>query len=269
MPKRSVGSSTAKRVRKKARRSRKESSDEEEDPQAKTPTNDEEDVVDVTEQAKAAKEAAEKRIRKDLAKRKSPVYAFFDAEPQIDYDNTIEPKYLVYRCTKCGEKIRQGLQTGDRGSTALTSSKGNMRDHVKRCSGEEALAAVKESTLDQARRAVREMSKGKQSTLTAVITTVRSWFKINSTRPPEKEKIRVVTARWAAESMRPFRIVSDRCYQWLQKEGRPNHYVPSKETVGRDVKILYAASKEHLAEEFQVGDWRQEVYKNSPMSLGI
>ncbi|KAJ3964328.1 hypothetical protein EV361DRAFT_68887 [Lentinula raphanica] len=144
-----------------------------------------------------------------------------------------------------------------------------MRDHVKRCSGEEALAAIKESTLDQARRAVREMSKGKQSTLTAVITTVRSWFKINSTRPPEKEKIRVVTAHWAAESARPFRIVSDRCYRWLQKEGRPNHYVPSKETVGRDVKILYAASKEHLAEEFQVGDWLQEEYKNSPMSLGI
>ncbi|KAJ3753122.1 hypothetical protein EV360DRAFT_6558, partial [Lentinula raphanica] len=62
---------------------------------------------------------------------------------------------------------------------------------------------------------------------------------------------RVVTARWAAESARPFRIVSDRCYRWLQKEGRPNQYVPSKETVGRDVKILYAALKKHLAEEFQ------------------
>lgn len=62
----------------------------------------------------------------------------------------------------------------------------------------------------------------------------------------------VVTARWVAESARPFRIVRDRCYRWLQKEGRPNHYVPSKETVARDVKRLYAKTKEKLATELQV-----------------
>ncbi|KAJ3963276.1 hypothetical protein EV361DRAFT_875011, partial [Lentinula raphanica] len=136
------------------------------------------EVVDVTEQAKAAKEAAEAQIRKDLIKCKSPVYAFFDAEPQIEYGKSDTPDYL------CSEKLRQGLKTGDRGST------GNMRDHVKKCWGEEALAAIKESTLDQARKAVRDLSKGKQSTLTAVIVSVRSWFKTFSTRPPAKEKIR-------------------------------------------------------------------------------
>ncbi|KAJ3764777.1 hypothetical protein FB446DRAFT_615116, partial [Lentinula raphanica] len=179
----------------------------------------------------------------------STVYAFYHAEPEIEFDKSESPVYLVYRCTKCGEKLRQGLKTGDRGST------GNMRDHVKKCWGEDALNAVKDSTLDQARKAVKECSKGKQTTLTAVITNVRAWYKTHSTRPPEKEKIRAVTARWAAESARPFRIVEDRCFRWLQKEGRPNQYVPSKATVARDVKRLYSATKEQLGKELQAYEY--------------
>ncbi|KAJ3816552.1 hypothetical protein F5880DRAFT_1464922, partial [Lentinula raphanica] len=62
---------------------------------------------------------------------------------------------------------------------------------------------------------------------------------------------RVVTVRWVAESSRAFRIVQDRGYRWLQKEGRPNQYVPSKETVARDVKKLYAAAKERLSKDLQ------------------
>ncbi|KAJ3969897.1 hypothetical protein EV361DRAFT_803017, partial [Lentinula raphanica] len=158
----------------------------------------------------------------------SPVYAFFHAEPDIDFGKSNTPEYLVYRCTQCGEKIRQGLKTGDRGST------GNMRDHVKKCWGEDTLAAVKDSTLEQAKAAVKEMSKGKQTTLTLVLKTVKTWFKSFST---------VVTVRWLAENARPFRIVQDRGYRWLQKEGRPNHFVPSKATVAHDVKKLYEAAK--------------------------
>ncbi|KAJ3964479.1 hypothetical protein EV361DRAFT_761420, partial [Lentinula raphanica] len=175
----------------------------------------------------------------------SPVYAFFHEEPEIEFAKNDKPGYLMYRCIQCGEKIRQGVQTGDQGST------GNMRNHVKRCRGEDALAAIKESTLDQARAAVREFSKGKQTTLTAVVTTVKAWFKTFSTRSPDKEKIRVVTARWVAESSRPFRIVQDRSFRWLQKEGRPSQYVPSEKTVARDVRKLYAAAKESLAKELQ------------------
>ncbi|KAJ3816882.1 hypothetical protein F5880DRAFT_1512252, partial [Lentinula raphanica] len=185
MAKRAAGTTIAKKTKKKARQSRRESSKEEEGNEESAASNGESDgeVVDVTEQAKAAKEAAEAQIKKDLTKRKLPVYAFFDAEPQIEYGKSDTPDYLVYRCTKCGEKLRQGLKTGDRGST------GNLRDHVKKCWGEEALAAIKETTLDQAQKAVRDLSKGKQSTLTAVVVSVRSWFKSFSTRPPAKEKI--------------------------------------------------------------------------------
>ncbi|KAJ3756101.1 hypothetical protein EV360DRAFT_29144, partial [Lentinula raphanica] len=62
---------------------------------------------------------------------------------------------------------------------------------------------------------------------------------------------RVVTVRWTAESARPFVIVRDRAYRWLQKEGRANHYVPSNETVARDLKKLYLASKKQLTKELQ------------------
>ncbi|KAJ3963860.1 hypothetical protein EV361DRAFT_982847, partial [Lentinula raphanica] len=175
----------------------------------------------------------------------SVVYAFFHTKPDIEFAKDNSAEYLVYRCTKCAEKIRQGMRTGDRGST------GNLREHVKRCWGEEALAAVNNTSLEKARTAVGEFKKSKQTTLTLVVNAVQSWFKHFSTRPPEKEKICVVTARWIAESARPFLIVGDRGYRWLQKEGRPQHYVPSNVTVARDLKKLYAASKKRLKMELK------------------
>lgn len=65
---------------------------------------------------------------------------------------------------------------------------------------------------------------------------------------------RVGTARWVAESARPFAIVDDRCYKWLQREGRPKHYVPSARTVARDLKKLYQMSREKLGAELQVSN---------------
>ncbi|KAJ3832579.1 hypothetical protein F5878DRAFT_499240, partial [Lentinula raphanica] len=179
----------------------------------------------------------------------SVVYAFFHAEPDIEFgkDNTAD--YVVYRCINCGEKVRQGMKTGDRENSPVM--KGNLREHVKKCWGQEALDAVSDTTLEKARAAVRESKKKKQTTLTVVVSTVQSWFKSFSTRPPEREKIRVVTARWVAESARPFLIVQDRGYRWLQKEGRPKHYVPNNDMVSRDVKKLYAASKIQLRNELQ------------------
>ncbi|KAE9399638.1 hypothetical protein BT96DRAFT_768552, partial [Gymnopus androsaceus JB14] len=134
------------------------------------------------------------------------------------------------------------------------SSKGNLTKHAKRCWGDEAVAAAKDSTLEKTKDAIKNLGRKSQSKLTSMLQTVKGWWQSFSTRPPEKETIRVVTARWVAESARPFRIVQDRCYRWLQKEGRPKHYVPSKETVARDVKKLYEKTKEKLAAELQAYD---------------
>ncbi|KAJ3965738.1 hypothetical protein EV361DRAFT_954722 [Lentinula raphanica] len=49
------------------------------------------EVIDATEQVKAAKEAAVKQIRKELTKQKSTVYAFYHAEPEIEFDKSESP----------------------------------------------------------------------------------------------------------------------------------------------------------------------------------
>ncbi|KAJ3764885.1 hypothetical protein FB446DRAFT_795604 [Lentinula raphanica] len=126
MPKRSKPP-TSTNVAKKAKKRPKKVPANEEQHETTPEVEEIHESSDDEEGAEEAKEAAINRIKKDLMKRKSPVYAFFNAEPEIQFGENDEPKYLVYSCSHCGEKIRQGLQTGDRGST------GNMRDHVKRC----------------------------------------------------------------------------------------------------------------------------------------
>ncbi|KAJ3816595.1 hypothetical protein F5880DRAFT_1494115, partial [Lentinula raphanica] len=179
----------------------------------------------------------------------STVYAFFHAVPEIEFAKDNSAEYLVYRCTNCSEKIRQGFKTGDRGST------GNMRDHVTRCWGDDTLAAVNDTTLEKAREAVSKFKKSKQTTLTLVKKYGAHRSHLHETLADPRFFCSVVTVRWAAESARPFVIVRDRCYRWLQKEGRPNHYVPSNETVAQDLKKLYAASKTQLAKELQAYDF--------------
>ncbi|KAE9383907.1 hypothetical protein BT96DRAFT_843138, partial [Gymnopus androsaceus JB14] len=178
----------------------------------------------------------------------APIYAFFDAEPTFEFDSEGTIEYLVWRCSHCGEVKRQGMKTKDKGSTGALSA------HAKKCWGEEAVAAVRDSNLEKARSAIKNFGKKSQTRLTAALKTFKGWADMFSTQPPEKETTRVVTARWVAESARPFCIVRDRCYRWLQKEGRPKQYVPSKETVARDVKKLYTKTKEKLAEELQAVD---------------
>lgn len=64
----------------------------------------------------------------------------------------------------------------------------------------------------------------------------------------------VATARWCSESARPFTIVKDRCFKWLQREGHPDRYIPTREQVSLDVKKLYQKSKKRLASELQAFD---------------
>ncbi|KAJ3832396.1 hypothetical protein F5878DRAFT_499593, partial [Lentinula raphanica] len=211
------------------------------------------------------------------------VYAFFEAEPEIEFENNgVTPKYLIYTCSLCAIKIKQGCKTADKGST------GNLSTHGKKCWGEEAFNAAKDSTLAKARQAVKTFGKKGQGRLTLALKTTKGWAKLNSTRPPEKETIRsvhlllpfslssveqicsVVTARWVAENARPFRVVQDRSYRWLQKEGRPNHYVPSEKTVARDLKKLYGKVRERLAEELQINyahHWTQNCEYKLALAL--
>lgn len=39
--------------------------------------------------------------------------------------------------------------------------------------------------------------------------------------------------------MRPFSIVEDEGFNVMMKTGRPNHYIPKRQTVARDVRQVF------------------------------
>ena len=51
--------------------------------------------------------------------------------------------------------------------------------------------------------------------------------------------------------MRPFKIVDDRGFKKLMKTGRPGYYLPSKETVSRDVKQVFTRCCQRIAKMLQ------------------
>lgn len=58
--------------------------------------------------------------------------------------------------------------------------------------------------------------------------------------------------RWVSESKRPFKIVEDRGFHKLMKTGRPEYYIPSPQTVSRDVKKVFVRVRKRIAKMLQV-----------------
>ena len=58
--------------------------------------------------------------------------------------------------------------------------------------------------------------------------------------------------RWVTENKRPFQIVNDRAFRCLMKTGRPGSYIPSAETLSRDVKNVFVRVRESIAKLLQV-----------------
>ncbi|KAJ3834461.1 hypothetical protein F5878DRAFT_645116 [Lentinula raphanica] len=108
---------------------------------------DKDELINAMKQVKTAKKTAINRFVK----------------PDVEFNKSNEPEYLVYHCTKCIEKIMQGLKSEDHESTSMSDAEFK-NHHLKRqlvrackevlgrgCWGENALTAVKENTLDQVR----------------------------------------------------------------------------------------------------------------------
>jgi hypothetical protein len=58
--------------------------------------------------------------------------------------------------------------------------------------------------------------------------------------------------RWVAESKQPFTIVNDRGFRTLMKTGRPDYYIPSDQTVSRDVRRVFLRVRKRIAKMLQV-----------------
>lgn len=65
---------------------------------------------------------------------------------------------------------------------------------------------------------------------------------------------RVEIVKWVAESCRPFSIVRDPGFKKLMKTGRPGYYLPSPSTVSRDVKMVFARTRQRVAKLLQVSE---------------
>jgi len=57
---------------------------------------------------------------------------------------------------------------------------------------------------------------------------------------------------WVAESLRPFDIVTDQGFQSLMKTGRLEYYLPSAETIARDVRQVFVHSHQRVAKMLKV-----------------
>jgi hypothetical protein len=55
-----------------------------------------------------------------------------------------------------------------------------------------------------------------------------------------------------SENLRPFTIVEDQGFKSLMKTGRPEYYIPSKSTVSRDVRLVFANVRKYMAKMMQV-----------------
>ncbi len=58
--------------------------------------------------------------------------------------------------------------------------------------------------------------------------------------------------RWVAESLCPFNIVKDHGFNSLMKTGQPSYYLPHPTTVSRDVKTVFAKTRQRIAGLLQV-----------------
>ncbi|THU93381.1 hypothetical protein K435DRAFT_569165, partial [Dendrothele bispora CBS 962.96] len=174
----------------------------------------------------------------------TPIYAFFDPTPTIEYRKE-NRRCLVIAKTR--EVVRY-LDTSDAGSTS------NMRKHAKICWSEEIVKEADEAKdIDEARK----LTKGavKDGDITVSFQKKGNGKVTYSYRQHTRAETRYIElVRWVCESKRPFAIVADRGFNCLMKTGRPHYYLPHPTTVARDVKTVFAKTRKRVSKMLQEYD---------------
>ncbi|KAL1733408.1 hypothetical protein EV714DRAFT_204697, partial [Schizophyllum commune] len=135
----------------------------------------------------------------------------------------------------CKHTIRRYQDTSDKYST------GNMIRHAESCWGKDAVNVARaHDDRDTAREKVVEPLKlsGK---LTVAFARQGKGKITYSTRQHTKTET----------NFRPFALVEDEGFKTLMKTGRPEYYLPSRTTVSRDVKRVFARSRARVAQFLQ------------------
>ncbi|KAM6502846.1 hypothetical protein JOM56_002823, partial [Amanita muscaria] len=161
------------------------------------------------------------RLMKDW---NSPVYAFF-SRPAIEYVDS--RRSHVFKCLArgCNKTIRRYLDKGDAKSTS------NMWKHARTCYGEDVVNEITNAKdMKTARKAVKNYVANR--TITAAFE--------------RKGKGKVTY------SHRQHTKSETKCC--LMKTGRPHYYLPHPTTVSRDVKLVFARTRERIAKMLQEYD---------------
>ncbi|KAK0435048.1 hypothetical protein EV421DRAFT_1717055 [Armillaria borealis] len=180
---------------------------------------------------------------------KAPIYAFFAPVPDIAYDDD-NHVYHAFRCLNCPHKISCYPDTADAGST------GALRHHIRKCWGDDVLAAA-DATKDLTKSCEvidKELGKRKPKNGSIVSMLKRFGSKVisYSTRAHTKTEVCAECVHWCAESLWPFNLFADRGFKSLMKMGQPQHYIPHPMTVSHDTKTVFMRTRNHIAKYLRV-----------------
>jgi hypothetical protein len=174
----------------------------------------------------------------------SPIYAFFHPIPTIGYKDG--RRYHEFNCfaLTCKKSVRRFLDKKDAGSTS------NLHKHAKICWGLDTVKAAMEA--QNASEARQILSQSKDGSISAAFQIKGKGKVMYSHRQHTRTETKAEIVRWVSENARPFSIVSDRGFKNLMKTGRPEYYLPSPTTVSRDVRLVFARSRQRIAALLQV-----------------
>jgi hypothetical protein len=142
--------------------------------------------------------------------------------------------------------VRRYLDTKDKAST------GSLRAHATRCWGKEIVqSASAAKDIASARQALGK-AEMRDGSLTAVFERSGKGKITYSHVSHTRDETRAEIVKWVSESMRPLSVVEDDGFRKLMKTGRPEHYIPSRRTVARDVNQVFKKTRKRIAKMLQV-----------------
>ena len=181
---------------------------------------------------------------------RSPMYAFFQAEVSVWYDEGC--KYHFFKCAsrKCKGEGQKGVcRYLDLKDHAATS---NLKSHAVRCFSQDLVKSAFKKT----------QPRGHDGSIFAVFACQgQQPIKISHCAHTTEESrwalhlyfncshlwtFRAHIVRWCAENNHPHRIIKDCQFDILMKAGHPGISLPSPLTVLHDIKAIFEQCRERI-----------------------
>ncbi|TFK81780.1 hypothetical protein K466DRAFT_501565, partial [Polyporus arcularius HHB13444] len=150
----------------------------------------------------------------------SPIYAFFEPRPEIEYVDGRRTHAFKCMARGCKVRVRRYLDSKDRSST------GNLRRHAKSCWGEEAVDAACEAV---------NLAEARENIVGSILLSGN----ITASFARKKGKITYSHRQHTKAETR------------TEITGRPGYWLPSPSTVARDVKVVFARTRTRIAKMLQ------------------